>query len=270
MLLALTALLVHTPSISAHPGCNNPNHTVTRPVFVYSLKQNFQVEPCCASLLNSCAKQKPNCTIAQRLIRFIDWMDSTGGRFTEERMEEALKQRYATFTDTKRHSIDLKGWPVVGDRNAPVTVVMYFSGTCPMCKTNFRDLHREVTRGQLRGRVNIVCKPFGAGMSNRALTAAHEAGRFSDFMLELGNVQARIDEEVILSVADMMLFDRQAFRTLMGKPELVERAERSSSEAERNGVTHVPTYFIEGRRYDSVLDWQWIVDAIEYMIETKK
>jgi len=197
-------------------------------------------------------------------------MDSAGGRFTEERIAEALQQRYATFTDTRRHPVDLKGWPVIGERNAPMTVVMYFSGTCPLCKTNFRDLHREVTRGQLRGRVKIVCKPFGAGGTNRALTAAYEAGRFSDFMLELGNVQGRIDEEVILSIADKLLFDRRIFRASMENPELIARVERSTQEGERNGVTHVPTYFIEGRRYNSVFEPRWIVDAIEYMIETRK
>lgn len=269
-LLMLLALLIYAPSIGAHPGCNNPNHKVTNDVFVNSLKKNFNVKPCCGSSLDACAKQKPNCTIAPRLINFIDWMDSTGGRFTEERMTEALQQRYASLTDTKRYAIDQRGWPVIGDRNAPLTVVMYYSGTCPMCKTNFSDLHGEVTKGRLKGRVNIVCKPFGTGLANRALTAAYDAGRFSDFMFAIANVQGRIDEEAILSIADVMLFDRQAFWNLMESPQLLARVELSSKEAERNGVTHVPTHFIAGQKYNSDLNLRWIIDAIEHIMETRK
>lgn len=270
-LLALLTVLVYTPYAGAHPGCDNPNHKpIIRPAFVDSLKINFRVQPCCASSLDACAKQKPNCTIARRLVSFVNWMDSTGGRFSEENMAGILQQRYTTFIDTKRYTADQKGWPVIGDRNAPLTVMMYFSGTCPMCKTNFRDLHREVTNGRLKGRVNIVCKPFGTGLANRALTAAYDAGRFSDFMLALANVQGRIDEEVLLSIADMMLFDRHAFKNLMDKPELAARVEKSSQEADKNGVTHVPTYFIGGQRYTSILDPRWIIDAIEYIMETRK
>jgi predicted DsbA family dithiol-disulfide isomerase len=270
-LFALLALLIYVPFVSAHPGCNNPNHIpLIRPAFVDSLKKNFRVRQCCASSLDACAKQKPNCAIAPRLISFIDWMNAAGGRYTEERVAEALQQRYATFTGTKRFTADQKEWPVIGDRNAPMTVVMYFSGTCPLCKTNFRDLHRTVTSGQLKGRVKIVCKPLGTGLANRALTAAYDAGRFSDFMFAIANVQGRIDEEVLLSIADNMLFDRQAFKNLMESPEIMKRVDMSTREAERNGVTHVPTYFIAGQRYNSVLEPLWIVDAIEYMMETGK
>lgn len=271
ILLALPALLVYAPSVNAHPGCNNPNHQpVIRPAFVDSLKKNFRVRQCCASALDACAKQKPNCTIASRLINFVDWIDSIGGQTTEERMADELQKRYTTFSDTKRYTNDEKGWPLIGERNAPFTVVMYFSGTCPLCKTNFRDLRQEVTNGKLKGRVKIVCKPFGTGLANRALTAAYDAGRFSDFMLALANVQGRIDEGVLLSIADMMLFDREIFKNSMERPELAARVDKSTKEAERNGVTHVPTYFMEGQKYNSNYNPRWIIDAIEYIMETRK
>ena len=246
-------------------ACAAPSYASPRMAFIDSLMRNFRVEPCCATSLNQCALQKPNCDIAIRLINFLMWMDSTG-QIPNERMAELLHNRYSTFADTKTHTYNLAGWPVIGDRNAPVTVVMYFSGTCPMCKFAFRELNGELTAGKLKGKVKMVVKPaFGAIPVNRAIMLAHDMGRFTDYMLALSRAEGRIDEEILLSIADGLLFDRQAFKSRMEDPKLIERIEASGKEAQINGVTHVPSYFISGRRYNSVMDIRWIIDAMEFM-----
>jgi len=195
-------------------------------------------------------------------------MDSLG-RVTGDQMDTALHRRYTSFTNTKTYTIDEQGWPLIGDRNAPLTMYMYFSGTCPLCKNNFRDLSRELATGRLRGRVKIIAKPFGAGPVNRALAAAQEMGRFSDFMLELGQISGRIEDHHIYAIANKMYLDGQRFKSLMESPNLLTRLEAATKEGEINGVTHVPTYFISGRRYDSLLEPRWIIDAIEFALETK-
>ena len=234
--------------------------------FTDSLRNNFQVGQCCGTTIDKCVKQKPACAVAPRLAAFIMWMDSLGTA-TNDKMAEALRDRYATFTNTQKHLIDTKGWPVTGDAKAPTTIVMYFAGTCPTCKNNYRELHAAVTAGPLKGKVKIVSKPFGSGVANKALAAAHEMGRFSDFMLALAQVNVRVDEDVLYATADRMLFDRNKFRALVESKELAKRVEQSSEEAGLNGVTHVPTYFISGRRYNSVLTPRWILDAVEIMGE---
>ena len=235
--------------------------------FADSLVNSFRIEPCCASPIAVCAAQKPKCKMAPRLADFVRWMDSTG-RVTNERMVEALQERYNTLTDRKRNTSDLQGWPVIGDRNAPLTVVMYYSITCPVCKTNFRELQPAVTRGPLQGKVRIVAKPLGAPL-NKALIVAHDFGRFADFKLALAAVGGRIDEQVILAIADDLFFDRELFMARMDSPDVVSRLEASSEEAKTNQVEFVPTYFINGRRYNSVSNPRWIIDAIEYVYETE-
>ena len=236
-----------------------------REEFIDSLQKNFSLGPSCGgATIEKALKQNPACAIAPRLAAFIQWMDSLGTA-TNPKMAEALQDRYATLTNRQKHAIDTKGWPVTGDAKATMTIVMYFSGTCPTCKNNFRELHAAVTTGPLKGKVKIVSKPFGSGMANKALTAAHEFGRFSDFMLALAQISGRIDDEVIYATADNMLFDRGKFKAMAESKELAKRVEQSSEEAGMNGVTHVPTYFISGRRYNSILTPRWIIDATEFM-----
>jgi len=256
-----------TPAVTAPTAPVAPPTVVVRPEFVDSLRENFPVGLCCNAPLGRCAIEKPNCSAAPRLMSFLQWMDSTK-QIPEERIAEMLDSRHTTLTDKTRYTSDLKGWPVIGDPRAPFTVVMYYSGTCPLCKTNFTDLHMVLTTGRLRGKVNIVAKPFGAAPVNRALVAAHEMGRFSDFMIELGKIKGRIEEQHVMGIADGMYLDRQRFQELMESKEVEKRIEEATEEGRRNGVTHIPTYFMGGRRYNSSLFPRWIVDAIEFLMET--
>jgi protein-disulfide isomerase len=180
-----------------------------------------------------------------------------------------LNDHHATLTDTKVHRIDTRGWPIIGDRDAPITVVLYYSITCPACKAGFMELYPAVTTGPLKGKARIVAKPLGNIYGNRALVAAHDMGRFTDFKLALSEITGRIDENIILDVADRLYFDRERFRAMIDSQSVTERTEQSTKDGSDLGVNRIPTYFIEGRRYNSTISPQWVIDAIDFAHETK-
>jgi hypothetical protein len=238
--------------------------------FADSLKKNFYVDLCCASPLEACVAQKTECGLAPRLVSFLEMLDSmkTLNHITNERMVEMMQARHDMFKDTIKYDADIAGWPVIGDAKSPVSVVMYYSVTCPTCKTNFRYLHAEVTQGRLKGKVKIIAKPLNAQIFNLASIAAFDLGHFSEFMFHLVGV-GRVEEQILYEIADRLYIDRQVFKAKMENPELLKRVEQSAKESEKNEVNYVPTYFIMGRRYTSSLFPFWIVDAIEYIYETE-
>jgi predicted DsbA family dithiol-disulfide isomerase len=134
----------------------------------------------------------------------------------------------------------------------------------------YRDLYYAVTSGKLKGKALLVAKPFSANPVNNALIAAHGMGKFNDFMLDLAKRNTRIDENLMLSIAKEMNIDSAKFKAAMENPALLKRVELANKEAVKNEVTHVPTFFISGQRYKSVLDSRWIIDAVEYVHETKR
>ena len=238
--------------------------------FLDSLMVNFKVGQCCDNMaLDMCANKKPQCTIAPRLISFVLWMDSTR-RVANDKIAEGLHDRYASLADAKRFPFDTAGWPATGDPKSPLTLAVYFSGTCPLCKMTYRDLYYAVTSGKLKGKALLVAKPFSANPVNNALIAAHGMGKFNDFMLELARRDTRVDEKLMLGIANDMKLDTAKFKKAIEDPALVKRVELANKEAVKNEVTHVPTFFISGQRYKSVLDSRWIVDAVEYVHETKR
>jgi len=234
--------------------------------YLDSLQRNFYVEVCKAKLGD--AIKTPNCRVAPRLYEFVDWLDSVGrGAPHDSVLGNALKDHYESLTSKTRYAADMRGWPIIGEPLSPLTVVMYFSGTCPLCKRNFVELHREVTAGKFKGKVKIVAKPFGKNNVNKALVAAHDMGRFTDIMLALARAEGRVDEETVYSIANEMYFDRNKFKAAAESPSVNDRVNAAYDEGHKNGVELVPTYFIGGRRYDSVSNTWWILDTFNYMYE---
>jgi hypothetical protein len=234
--------------------------------YLDSLQRNFYVEVCKAKL--SDAIKNPGCKAAPRLYEFVDWLDSVGrGAPHDSVLGNALKSHYESLTSKNKYAADIKGWPLVGDPASPLTVVMYFSGTCPLCKRNFVELQHAVTAGKLKGKVRIAAKPFGKNNVNKALVAAHDMGRFTDIMIALAHADGRVDEETVYAIANEMYFDRNKFKAAAESKSVNDRVNAAYEEGQKNGVELVPTYFIGGRRYDSVSNTWWILDTFEYMYE---
>jgi len=236
--------------------------------YLDSLQRNYYVEACKSKLAD--AVNKPGCRVAPRLNSFIEWMDSIGGAPNDTMYGNALRDHYKSLAGTARYAADIKGWPLIGDASSPLTVVMYFSGTCPLCKRNFAELHYEVTRGMFKGKVKIYAKPFGENGVNKALVAAHDMGRFADIMLTLARFEGRVDEETVYNIAETMFFDRGKFKAAAESPSVAERVKAAYAEGKKNGVELVPTYIVGGRRYESLSNTWWIVDTFQYIYEETK
>jgi len=254
--------------------CAALTYASPRQAFVDSLLNNFMIESCVDNKtvpLRQCAAQRPGGPIAPRLIKFLTWMDSTG-RITNDRMTEALADRYKTFTAPTHAKAPVKtqGWPADGDPKSPVTITMYFSATCPMCKTTYVGLYEAVTNGPLKGKAKLVSKPFTATPQNKALIAAHSMNKFSEFMHSIAQRRGRVDETLIYAIADSLKMDTKLLKKLINDDTGITKfIEESTQEGRINEVSLVPTIFMNGRRYNNYLDVRWIIDAAEYVFETR-
>ncbi|MDR2693841.1 MAG: DsbA family protein [Chitinispirillales bacterium] len=260
LVLPALILTIHTLSVPADAALKNR--------YLDSLQRDYYVEACKSKL--PAAAKNPGCPVGERLNSFVEWMDSISGAPHDSVYGNALKSHYETLAGKTKYAADIKGWPLIGDASAPLTVVMYFSGTCPLCKRNFAELYREVNAGSLKGKVKIVAKPFGITGVNKALVAAHDMGRFADIMLALAHVEGRVDEETVYNIAETMYFVRDKFKSVAESPSVAERVKAAHSEGNKNGVELVPTYFIGGRRYESVNNMWWIINTMEYMVRETK
>jgi hypothetical protein len=233
-----------------------------------SLARSFHVAACDSLSLAEGLSRTPPCRMAAYLAPFAKWLVSKGKTLDE--CEKDCIARSECMASTKRFTIDLSDMPVAGDGKAPVSIVMYMSAMCPLCKYLAAEMYREVTTGALKGKATLLAKPFTSGTGDRALLAADHYKKYWDYIIALNSVKMRPDEPILLRVADSLGMPKAAFKNLLIDTAIGQRLEGFRKEGERNEVTMTPTFFINGKRYRSYKDPQWVVDAALYEYEGLK
>jgi protein-disulfide isomerase len=228
---------------------------------------SFTIKECGPFTLCECVKKIPSCGIAQRLNSFAVWIDSIQSDKPCSSRVAALAERYASFNDTVLHKFDLSSVPFVGTPASPVTILLFVSTTCPLCKKVYKELYSEVTEGKLKDRAKIGIKVFSARPADIALLAAKKFNKQSEFLLSLAGVEERISMKIVIQKAVEIGIPEREFRALLQDSVLMREAEASALEGESNGVTVTPTAFINNKRYRSYKDPKWIVDAALYEYE---
>jgi protein-disulfide isomerase len=231
-----------------------------------SLATSFRIPSCGPLSLAEGLEHKPPCRMAVYLAPFARWLVAKGKTF-DETIKDCAARRDGMDTGA-RFPIDLTAIPIAGDETAPVTIVVYISAMCPLCKYLTSDIYREVTSGALKGKARLSAKPFSAGVGDRALLAAAYYGKYWDYIIALNNIKMRPDVPILLRVADSLGMPKDAFEKLLADTSIMQNLASFRKEGERVGVTMTPTFFIGGKRYRSYKDPHWVVDAALYENET--
>jgi protein-disulfide isomerase len=225
-----------------------------------SLRRGYIVEQCKKPL----AQCPASCLIAAHLDTFLTWV--AGIESTTVDIGLQLDKRYKVLTADSITAIDTAGYPVLGDPRAPVSVVLYVSSLCSLCKHMMSALIAAHDTGALTTRVCIIAKPFGAAPGDRAFMAAWRLGKAWELENALSLVKQRTDQPVVMHIADSLRIDTTRLKTLMGDPAVERAIARSRTEGARNGVRVTPAIFINRHPYHSFKDPQWVIDAISYAV----
>jgi protein-disulfide isomerase len=233
-----------------------------------SIEKTIRIGECCNGSLFSCLREKPACQMAPRFHALAKWLAVK--RTGPQTIIDEINKRYYCLTSDRKSSIDTLAFPIAGDRDAPVLIMAYVSGTCPLCHLITRELYAAVAKGgPLFGKARLTVKPFGKATANLSMCAANKLGRFWDFFIALSSVQIRADSAVVFHVADSIGIKPGVLSALIKDPKTLAMASESTQEADRNDVTVAPTVYLSGVRYKSYKDPRWIIDAAEYLYEAK-
>lgn len=149
--------------------------------------------------------------------------------------------------------VSVAGWsPMVGPADAPVTLVVFTEYLCPFCQ------RLEPVLDQLRAaygdRIRIVYRfrtvHPGADELAAAALAAHRQGKFRMFHERLFENQQLLRErpQFPVRLARELGLDVERFRADLRSESIRKQVEGDAAEAERLGVSGVPTTFLNGRK----------------------
>lgn len=177
------------------------------------------------------------------------------------------KKNLQVYKLDRRAQIDIKGHPVQGEANAPVTIVVYNDYQCPYCSKLSSLLAQVMSKN--KGKVKLVYKHYplsfhsAARKASAAAIAADEQGMFWEFHHKLLDNSSVLSDEKLQEIAISLQMDTQKFTKRMHDPAVQKHIDQDLAEGLKNGVTGTPAIFINGKTVKdrSVRGLQEIIDA---------
>jgi protein-disulfide isomerase len=156
---------------------------------------------------------------------------------------------------------------VLGQADAPVTVLEYGDYECPFCRGAARDVHEMLER--YPDAVRFVFRNFPiAQLHPHAVQAAHAAeaagaqGKFWEMYQVLLHPLSRLDLGSLLDYAADLDLDVGRFRSEVTGEGYAVKIERDIRQGVQDCVNSTPKFYVNGERIDGKLPLEGLEDAI--------
>ena len=147
---------------------------------------------------------------------------------------------------------------ILGDPNAPVTVIEYADFQCPVCKRAETSVIAQLEKDYIeKGTVNIEFRNFafiGQESFNaaQAADAARDQGKFWEYHDALFNAQGRENGgnytyDKLVELARQVGLDVAKFEETLTNNVHLEAIQKEADDAKASGVNSTPTFFIGGK-----------------------
>jgi protein-disulfide isomerase len=164
---------------------------------------------------------------------------------------------------------------VLGDENAPVTIIEYASMTCPHC-ANFNNNTLPVIKEKYidTGKVKLILREFpfdpravAAAMLARCAAPEHHYALIDVlFKRQREWAQAPDPRPVLLQIARFAGFSQETFEACLKSQELLDNVRKVQEKgADDYGVESTPTLFINGDKHTGALS----PDELSKIIDSK-
>ena len=160
---------------------------------------------------------------------------------------------------------------VQGTADAHVTLVEYGDYQCPGCGAAYPMVKAILNRLGTKLRFAFRNMPLSeihpfAEMAAEAAEAAGAQGKFWEMHDGLYEHQAELGSELMSALAKRLHLDVPRFEQDLVSRKFRDHVKRDFMGGVRSGVNGTPTFFIDGARYDGILDEQSLETALRQRI----
>ena len=148
--------------------------------------------------------------------------------------------------------INIEGAPQLGNKEAPVTIVVYDDFECPYCAKAV-PLFKEVLAAY-PDQVQLIFKNFPLGMHKHAQAAAvaglaaQKQGKFWPLHDLLFDNYNKLSAKKITELAEQAGLNMVKFAQDQKNPQLARQVSNDMQEGQKIGVRGTPSIFVNGRR----------------------
>lgn len=167
---------------------------------------------------------------------------------------------------------------VLGDANAPVTVIEYSDFQCPFCAKFFKETESTLREKYIKtGKVKFIYRDFAflgpeSVSASNAARCAGEQGKFWEFHDYLfsnqrGENQGAFSKDNLKSFASALGLDRGKFDACFDSDKYVSEIQKQTKAGGEAGVQGTPAVFINGKVYVGALPVATFTQLIDSELE---
>lgn len=151
--------------------------------------------------------------------------------------------------------------PVLGDPNAPLTIVEFSDFECPYCREFHQSVFSTIKQRYIdTGQVKVVFKDFPLTQIHPHALAAAEAaqcanaqGKFWEYADLLFNPTNELTNEALINHARTIGIDESAFTKCVSQATFANTVTEDSQEGIRLGISGTPSFIIGRELYEGAL-----------------
>jgi len=153
---------------------------------------------------------------------------------------------------------------VLGDQNAPVTIIEYSDFQCPFCGKFFKETESVLREKYIKtGKVKFIYRNFAflgqeSFWAANAARCAGEQGKFwqyHDYLYsnQSGENQGAFSKDNLKSFAAALGLDKEKFNSCLDSEKYTDLIQKETEAGGRSGVQGTPANFINGTLYPGAL-----------------
>jgi len=184
----------------------------------------------------------------------------------QQREEEAAAADARSTLDEGRALLERDpNAPVLGNPDGDVTVVQFFDYNCPYCRRAAEQVDALLERD---AEVRVVYREWpilgeGSVFAARAALASREQGEYGAFHAALMGARGRIDEPIVMQIAEDLGLDLERLRADMQGPAVQAHIDTTFELAGSLGFTGTPSFVIGDALAPGLVDADTLVEMVE-------
>jgi len=224
----------------------------------------------CSMKIAECRVKDPNCYYSRGMASLIVGAIK-GGKSEKEAWAAAEASQYAHPPEHKLLedpvAVPIEGAPVIGPKDAPITLVEFSDFQCPYCGLATPQL--QLVLKVYPTQVKLIFKHFPLDMHSQAAQAAAAAvaaqkqGKFWQMHDALFASRTDLSRPTILALASAIGMDVNRFESDMDSAEVRKVVARDLDDGSRIGVMSTPTLFIDGQHYNGPIKLEALKPLLE-------
>jgi len=163
--------------------------------------------------------------------------------------------------------MSVDGAPILGSKNAPVTLVEYADYECPYCQDVYPAIKKLET--DFAGKLSVVFKDCPLPMHSHAKKAAEAAicagsqGKFWEYHNVLFESAGKLDITQLKADAKTIGLNSSEFDKCLDSGASADKVQKALGEAQELGLTGTPSFFINGHFYSGAMKYDALREVVE-------